>query len=243
MLESVPAPTDLPADPAMPESPATTPPAAAPALEQPPAALPPTEPATQPDDVEDLFQDPTPMPSEPATQPADDVENLFQDPAPAADAPAADPTDAVEDLFQETPATPPAETPAAPDDGVDDLFRDTNASPSKDSDLESLFSDPTEETRTSEEQPDEIKSLQDEVDKLFSEPTDGAANDRGDGMRTWTDNTGKYHTRARLVSVTATHVRLLKDNNRYTTVPIERLSRGDLAYARQHAGRAIVASF
>jgi hypothetical protein len=62
-------------------------------------------------------------------------------------------------------------------------------------------------------------------------------------MRQWTDNTGKYHVRARLVVVTATHVRLLKENGKYTTVPVERLSRDDLAFARRHADSTIVASF
>jgi hypothetical protein len=54
-------------------------------------------------------------------------------------------------------------------------------------------------------------------------------------MREWTDNTGHYHVVARLVSVTDTHVRLFKENGRYTTVPFERLSQADLAFVQNQA--------
>ena len=49
-------------------------------------------------------------------------------------------------------------------------------------------------------------------------------------MRMWTDNTGSYKTRGRLVVIAKTHVRLLKDNGKYSTVPLERLSKADIDY-------------
>ena len=54
-------------------------------------------------------------------------------------------------------------------------------------------------------------------------------------MRHWIDNTGTYTTTARLVVVADNHVRLFKDNGRYTTVPMRRLSQADEQYVREHA--------
>ena len=56
-----------------------------------------------------------------------------------------------------------------------------------------------------------------------------------DGMRLWTDNTGKHQVRARLVMVLDGKVRLEKETGRFTTVPFERLSMGDLAFVRRQA--------
>jgi hypothetical protein len=55
------------------------------------------------------------------------------------------------------------------------------------------------------------------------------------GVRVWTDDTGKYQTVARLVVIAKTHVRLLKQNGRYTTVPLGRLSQADLDYVMSAA--------
>jgi hypothetical protein len=49
-------------------------------------------------------------------------------------------------------------------------------------------------------------------------------------IRRWIDNTGSYSAIGRLVSVSETHVRLLKINGRYSTVPKNRLSQNDLRY-------------
>ncbi|HEX4144003.1 MAG TPA: SHD1 domain-containing protein [Pirellulales bacterium] len=54
-----------------------------------------------------------------------------------------------------------------------------------------------------------------------------------DGMRLWTDNTGKHQVRARLVMVLDGKIRLQKETGRFTTVPFERLSLGDLAFVRR----------
>jgi hypothetical protein len=49
-------------------------------------------------------------------------------------------------------------------------------------------------------------------------------------MRQWVDNTGIYHTRARLIAIQTGHVRLLKHTGKTTTVPMRRLSVTDRAY-------------
>jgi hypothetical protein len=168
-----------------------------------------------------------PMPETPAapTTPEGGVEDLFKEtpsttpPATAPTTPATEPAAPAEDLFKETgdaaaPATTPpaiepaAEPPAAEAPAAEPPAAEPAPEPTKEG-VEDLFSDPPANKSTSSEAP-------------------GA-------MRLWTDNTGKYQVTARLVSFTATHVRLLKDTGKYTTVPMTRLSQPDLefvAYAR-----------
>lgn len=52
-------------------------------------------------------------------------------------------------------------------------------------------------------------------------------------VRHWTDNTGLYHTTARLVTIGDTYVRLFKENGRFTTVPLRRLSDVDRTYVEE----------
>ncbi len=82
-----------------------------------------------------------------------------------------------------------------------------------------------------------------EADKLFApaqpkaaEPTVVDTTAANEALRTWTDNTGRHQVRGRLMVVTATHIRLLKENGRFTTVPRERLSSEDLAFVARHPG-------
>jgi hypothetical protein len=56
-------------------------------------------------------------------------------------------------------------------------------------------------------------------------------------LRTWVDNTGTYSTRARLVEIGRTYIKLLKDNGRPSTVPMSRLSNEDFAYVHAIAKR------
>ncbi|MFC1759786.1 SHD1 domain-containing protein, partial [Planctomycetota bacterium] len=51
--------------------------------------------------------------------------------------------------------------------------------------------------------------------------------------RLWTDDTGEYRTVGRLVQITETHVRMLKDNGKLSTVSKTRLSKADLKYTAQ----------
>jgi hypothetical protein len=49
-------------------------------------------------------------------------------------------------------------------------------------------------------------------------------------MRRWVDSTGTHQTRGWLVEATATHVRILKVNGRFTTVTLDSLSPADRDY-------------
>ncbi len=49
-------------------------------------------------------------------------------------------------------------------------------------------------------------------------------------MREWTDNTGQYRVRAKLVDLSDDHVQLLKENGTLSNVPIKRLSETDQRY-------------
>lgn len=52
-------------------------------------------------------------------------------------------------------------------------------------------------------------------------------------MRDWVDNTGLFRVRGRVHQILDRHVRLLKDNGRFSTVPLRRLSPEDLQYVMQ----------
>jgi hypothetical protein len=56
-------------------------------------------------------------------------------------------------------------------------------------------------------------------------------------VRGWTDDTGTFRTRGRLIAVLGERVRILKDTGRTTTVPIERLSAADRNYVEQLLAR------
>jgi hypothetical protein len=247
-----PAPTDhypqapnlapSPAQPAPSYRPAPSP---APARPIPADELPPVEPPSA-----------SPIPSEipPAAPPAPDMPEsvpspLDETPAPEPETPAPPASD-VEDLFKETetdktPAADPAEAPATPGGDVEDLFKETDEKKAASS--EPAPPEPMEPAAPSE------------VEELFSEPGDKAgqsvSNESAPApavipepvapaeipLRLWTDNTGKHQVWGRLVTVTATHVRLLKETGKHTTVPFERLSRSDLAFVRNQAPSSILA--
>ena len=127
------------------------------------------------------------------------------------------PADGGGDLFDNAPAD---------DAPAEDLFDGGGDAPADDSD--DLFgrggpenAAPAIEAPADAASPDE-NSL-DDLDDLFGQTS-------RDGMRVWTDNTGGYQTVGRLVVIAKTHVRLLKDNGRYSTVPLTRLSERDVEY-------------
>ena len=179
---------------------------------------------------------PTPPPSRefPPAEPAPELPAEEPSPAPSLEpeAPAL-PTDTLE--------MPPAAEPAAPS-GADDLFNNTTPAPTEPAPAEpkadstdDLFKETSEPAAPAVDPAAEPKKQ--EVDDLFSDPApaDKSTSTDPNGMREWTDNTGHYHVVARLVSVSKTHVRLFKENGRYTTVPFERLSQADLAFVRHQA--------
>ena len=166
------------------------------------------------------------MPDEPA------VPDLpTEEPAPAK------PGNEVEDLFKDTAPVAEPEKPAEPEkksDDIEDLFKESDekkgAAVTLPEGLEDLFGDPPAT-----------------VAKTSPTPAPAAApvatpTVNKDGMRLWTDNTGKYRVTARLVSVSKTHVRLLKDTGKFTTVSFERLSRADLAFVLSQPATSIASA-
>ena len=199
--------------------------------------------------------------SAPADEPAVD--------APPAETPAED--DALpgfDEPADAPPADAPADDPAAPaeeGDSLDDLFsskqsgeatseartaRQTEELPAADD----LFDAPAKDAPASGDAPaapaEDSKTV-DDLDDLFgfreASPAPVTAPvatqvDRPE-FRVWTDNTGRFRTVGKLVKISESHVRLLKDNNRYSTVAKDRLSQADLAYIDQHQNSMGVESF
>jgi hypothetical protein len=198
--------------------------------------------------------------------PAPDVEPPAAEPsAPADDMPLPSDTPADE------PAAP-AETPAKPAEDVEDLFKDTDAKPAdapaekpaeKADDVEDLFKE-TDEKKAATSEPAQEEPMDtapsSEVEDLFSEPTDKpstsasldakpadvegpADTEEPSPMRVWTDNTGKYQVRARLIVVGDRHVKLLKETGKTTTVPFSRLSGSDLAFVQHQVSSELAGNF
>lgn len=78
----------------------------------------------------------------------------------------------------------------------------------------------------------------DTIAKPEPDTTADAAEPPTTGYRVWTDSTGSYRVVAKLVSVQNGVAKLLKENGRYTSVPIERLSDEDAALAERWAASA-----
>ncbi len=198
-----------------------------------------------------------PMPADPMP-----VDDLFgdgdkpADPAPADPMPV-DPMPADNDPFGE-PAVPAGnaapEENAAPADNAappaDDLFGDADKPADKPADApaDDLFGDPA--PADTEKPADADKA--DDVDDLFGDPKEGDGdkkpvsfeqdvpkvnfaennNFRGAEFRQWRDNTGLFDVKGQLTLIYPDKVRLLKDNGKYTTVPLDRLSLADRQYVQ-----------
>lgn len=209
-----------------------------------------------------------PLPTAPT--PRDSIPPL---PEPAAEPPAAAPSAPVDDmpLPTETPAVEPAapaETPAKPAEDVEDLFKDTEPKPAEEpadkapakpadkaDDVEDLFKE-TDEKKAATSEPAQDEPMNpapsSEVEDLFSEPTDKPSTsasldaqptEEQSPMRLWTDNTGKYQVRARLLIVGDRYVRLLKETGKTTTVPFSRLSGSDLAFVQHQVSSELAGNF
>ncbi len=163
------------------------------------------------------------------------------------------PSDEVEDLFKDF-------------DDKKDAGGDTSATSNEkatEGELEELFNQPPAESPMSS-QAAPVDPLTQEAEKLFAQTAAGSAA-AASALSSERDETQLERARsikatrpvpcgcgptipantrsvARLVVVGRTHVRLLKENGKYSTVPHGRLSRNDLAFVRQ-VDQAIVASF
>lgn len=214
----VPPATDVepePAEPAAPGEPAT------PDVDE---TLPPAEPETA-------------VPAAPA-EPAPKA--TTNPPLPATPADPAEPAEPAAPPETPTPAAPPVTTPApastpAPADDVEGLFDEPKAdTPAEPAPAE----DQAKPDAAAPAEPKAEEKADDNIDELFNEPAEGekkAASTKNE-FRIWTDNTGNYQTRARILTVLDGKVRLLKDTGRTTTVSLDRLSKPDLAFVLEYAG-------
>jgi hypothetical protein len=97
---------------------------------------------------------------------------------------------------------------------------------------------PAEEKKPADAPKKDEKPKTDEKDPLFGaapsilHEAGGLASNE---LRLWTDNTGTFTCHARLVRFNDGQVRLLKDNGHTTTVPLARLSTGDLEFVNRQA--------
>jgi hypothetical protein len=186
---------------------------------------------------EPALSEPAPaQPQTPARPAEDDFDNLFEeepstDATPAGAAPAASVADDSEpsllaDEEEATLATDPipADEPVADDDAMLDESAANATSPTN----EGVAAYDVADAETSGDQ-----SVR---DVIAAKPSEAGA------MRLWTDNTGKFQVRARLVQVLDGKVRLEKESGRFTTVPMDRLSRPDLAFLRSQAPTVASAS-
>jgi hypothetical protein len=182
------------------------------------------------------------QPLPPAEKPAEDVEDIFGTPPQPTETPAetTPPAEAPEDDIFGTSATGAAPRPAGgsgttpsqpttPATEMDDIFGpvDTN-SPGGSTPPPGGQPTPPAGGEESTESGDDIFGTSHDV---LREPGGLASAE----LRMWIDNTGNYSCRGRLVRFLDQHVRLLKDNGRTTTVPLHRLSAGDLQFVHRQA--------
>jgi hypothetical protein len=189
----------------------------------PPATI--EEPAAAPVTEPPVTEPPVTEPEAPAETPAED--DLFGGATEETTPPAE--TEAP----IETPAETPTETPAT-DAGEDDLFGGATEETTPPADTETPPAEPpTEEAPADGETP-----KAEETDDIFG-ASGRILREKGGlasaEMRLWVDNTGTYSTYGRLVKFMDGHVRILKDNGRTTTVPLYRLSPGDLNFVNRQA--------
>ena len=101
--------------------------------------------------------------------------------------------------------------------------------------LDALFNPPPASSQGTEAdaQKGTESSLDSELDDLFKTSSDTSVDRdsfRGAEFRTWNDNTGDFSVSARLSVIFPDRIRLLKDNGKFTTVPLNRLCQSDQQY-------------
>ena len=119
------------------------------------------------------------------------------------------------------------------DDSLNDLFGDSTpvSTPAAESSgsgiLDDLFGTPVENVEPSLPAADvetpkstDQERFESSIDDLFG----------GASYRQWNDNTGNFQTRAMLVEIYPTKIRIRKENGKYATVPVSRLSKTDFDY-------------
>ena len=200
------------------------------------------EPATQPSPPdEDLFSDP-PKSSEavPAVPANNLLDDLFNPPSDSA--PTTPPASSVDDLFKSSsndaaPEPKGESLPVSTDTDSEPNFDNLFSSPSKMNKADSSSSRSNwpssvgEKPAADEKAAPESKKSVDTLDELFKTSNlSTEKNFNGAEFREWNDNTGDYSVKARLAVIYPDRIRLIKENGKYSTVPISRLSDPDRDY-------------
>ncbi|MCA9198165.1 MAG: hypothetical protein KDA87_11525 [Planctomycetales bacterium] len=126
---------------------------------------------------------------------------------------------------------------AADDSGFDDFIGGDDAADAGAGDgfLDSLDADTPADDGGFEDFLDESTRSEPKriADTKFVSESSIASNEAEAPVRLWTDNTGRYQTVGKLVRIGDAHIRILKENGHFTTVPKTRLSDADLRYVQQ----------
>ena len=188
--------------------------------------------------VENVFET-EPQAATPAKVPADpsfdDLFNTNEKPA----APAAEPP--IDELFGKPIATEkdvsreiPNEMPAADGAFIDSLFGGSSRAATP-IDSESAAPEPLIEEQSNLpsdlKEPAKAKEPVDELDALFGIGAFTTPSEfKGAEYRQWVDNSGAYQVKARLAVIYGDKIKLLKENGKFTTVSLSRLSDADFGY-------------
>jgi len=196
--------------------------------------------------VDDLFDDSALEPMADPVSDADaepdassDLNDLFgTDPAPADPAPASDSD--LNDLFNFNDLSTPESSVEEPSDEtaittVVSTRMDSQESFERTgySDIDALFGTPIDAEQKNTEQQTADPIGDSDFEDLFKTTSGKAAaieSFRGAEFRNWTDDTGEFSVSARLSVIFPDRIRLLKENGKYSTVSVDRLSAADRQY-------------
>jgi hypothetical protein len=227
------------AEPTAPEdmNPAVPPvPPAAPATEPAPADPSPAAPSAVPPPVPAEPVPPTPAPARaetpaaPAPSPAspsasESFDDLFPPATPAAPA-ASEPANRAAPVAPALPE-PPARSPApAPSPDEDDPFAPQAPAPAPAVDEDDPFAPAPAGNRTGQPA---VPARPAPAADSFADPFQTSAA-LSAPLRQWTDDSGLFQIRGRLIAILDGKVRILKTTGRTTTVPLARLSAADRQY-------------
>jgi SLA1 homology domain 1, SHD1 len=205
-----------------------------------PAEMKPTAPAPASDDI--FGNAPAANPPANAPAPTSSVDDLFGVPPATPPATPAGGSD-LDNIFKSTEASPSTDKPFEVSKPVS---TDTDSEPN----FDELFANPGSSSKVKSTEPNstinnqapavesEEKKLDAGFDNLFKSTSnkidEPAASPepafRGAEDREWVDNTGDYSVKARLVVIYPDRVRLIKENGKFTSVPLSRLSNADRDY-------------
>jgi hypothetical protein len=187
---------------------------------EPAPAAPEMKPPADKNDLNDLFN--STEPATPSFDSGDTIDRPAVGRAVSTDMPNGNATSSAENadvdaLFGTPQAGKPIEKSES-SESLDDLF---NTSPASSQSIEA----------NTQKAPE--SSLDSDLDNLFKTSSDTTVDRdsfRGAEFRAWNDNTGDFSVSARLSVIFPDRIRLLKDNGKFTTVPLNRLSPSDQQY-------------